>query len=66
MFLIGQVNEFLSPPEDLHSHEFGDWEVKKYRPKYDKMTGAFLGLYEALGYIMVRGDPQKHLLDYGS
>ena len=66
MFLIGQVNECLSPPEDLHSHEFGDWEVKKYRPKYDKMTGAFLGLYEALGYIMVRGDPQKHLLDYGS
>ena len=36
-----------------------------YRPKYDKMTGAFLGLYETLGYIMVRGDPQEHFLDYG-
>ena len=65
MFLIGQVNECLSPLEDLHSYECGDREVKMYRPKYDKMTGAFLGLYETLGYIMVRGDPQEHFLHYG-
>ena len=66
MFLIGQVNECLNPPEDLHSYECGDREVKMYRPKYDKMMSAFLGLYETLGYIMVRGDPQEHFLDYGS
>ena len=36
-----------------------------YRPKYDTMTGTFQGLYEMLGYIMVRGDPQEHFLDYG-
>ena len=65
MFLIGQVNECLSPPEDLHSYECGNREVKMYRPKYDKMTGVFLGLYETLGYVMVRGDPQEHFLDYG-
>ena len=66
MFLIGQVNECLSPPEDLHSYECGDREVVKlYRSKHDKMTGAFLGLYGTLGYIMVSGDPQEHFLDYG-
>ena len=65
MFLVGQVNECLSPPEDLHSYECGDHEVKLYRPKHDEMTGAFLGLYGTLGYIMVRGDPQEHFLHYG-
>ena len=65
MFLTGQVNECLSPPEDLHSYECGDSEVKMYGPKYDKMMGAFLGLYETLGYIMVRRNPQEHFLDYG-
>ena len=65
MFLIGQVNECFNPPEDLHSYECGDQEEKMYRPKYDKMMCAFLGLYETLGYIMVRGDPQEHFLDYG-
>ena len=64
-FLIGQVNECLNPPEDLHSYECRDREVKMYRPKYDTMMGAFLGLYETVGYIMVRGDPQEHFLDYG-
>ena len=29
------------------------------------MTGTFQGLYETLGYIMVRGDPQEHVLEYG-
>ena len=28
------------------------------------MTETFQGLYETLGYIMVRGDPQDHFLDY--
>ena len=27
--------------------------------------GVFLGLYETLSYLMVRGDPQEHFLDYG-
>lgn len=30
-------------------------EVKLYRPRYDPVMGNFLGLYEILGYIMVRG-----------
>ena len=40
-------------------------EVIMYRPRYDPVTGTFLGLYKTLGYIMVRGDPQEYFLDYG-
>ena len=65
IFLIEQVNEYLNPPEYLHSHECGDREVKTCRTKYDEMTGTFQGLYETLGYIMVRVDPQEHFLGYG-
>ena len=36
-----------------------------YRPRYDPVTGTFLGLYKILGYIMVSGDPQEYFLDYG-
>ena len=60
IFLIGQVNECLNPPENVDSYEYGEREVVIYRPKYDKVTGASRGLYETLGYIMVRGDPQEH------
>ena len=64
-FLIGQVNECLNPTEDLQNFKCEDREVIMYRPKYDTMTGTFQGLYETLGYIMVRGDPQEHFLEYG-
>ena len=40
-------------------------EVIMYRPRYDPVTGTFLSLYETLGYIMVRADPQEYFLDYG-
>ena len=36
-----------------------------YRPRYDPVTGQFLGLYELLGFIVVKGDPDEHSLDYG-
>ena len=55
----------MNPPENLDSYECGEREVVIYRPKYDKASGAFRGLYETLGYITVRGDPQEHFLDYG-
>ena len=64
-FLIGQVNECLNPPENLETYEFKDKEVRMFRPCYDKGTGHFQGLYESLGYIMVRGDVDEHFLDSG-
>ena len=35
------------------------------RPRYDPTTGQFLGLYESLGFIVVRQDPDRHFMDYG-
>ena len=36
-----------------------------HRRKYDQVTGHFLGLYESIGYITVRGDYEEHFFDYG-
>ena len=33
-----------------------------YRPRYDTVTGQFLGLHETLGYITVRGDANEWFL----
>lgn len=64
-FLTAQVNECASPPEDLENYVCQDREVRLFRPRYDPVIGNFLCLYEALGYFMVRGDPEVHFLDYG-
>ena len=63
-YIIGQVNEFINPPKDIHNYVCKEREVKLYPPKYDPVTGQFLGLYESLGFIVVRGDPDEHFLDY--
>ena len=44
-FILGQVNEALNPPEDLSTCKFKDREVKLFCPRYDPITGTFLGLY---------------------
>lgn len=36
-----------------------------FHPRYDTITGKFQGLYETLGYIMVRGNTDVHFLHYG-
>ena len=58
------MNECLNPPEDLQNYKCEDREIKMYRLNYDTVTRTFQGLYETLSYIMVRGDPQEHFLDY--
>ena len=63
--MLGQVNECLNLPENTETYEFKDREVKMFRPRYDPVTGYFQGLYETLGYIMVRGDADQHFLCYG-
>ena len=40
-------------------------EAKINRPRYDTVTGQFVGLYEKLGYFMVRGDSDECFSDYG-
>ena len=64
-YIIGQANERIKPPEDLENYVYQDREVKIYRPRCDPATGNFLGLYKTLGFIVVRGEPEEHFLDYG-
>ena len=35
------------------------------RPYYDPMTSEFLGLYNTVGFLVVRGDEEEHFLNYG-
>lgn len=39
--------------------------MKVYHSRFDPVMDNFRGLYETLGYIVVRGDPEEHFLDYG-
>ena len=39
--------------------------MKLFHPRYDPITSTFLGLYETLGYILVRDDADEHFLDCG-
>ena len=56
MYIIGQVVSLLNP---LKSDK-----AKLIKPKYDPVSGQFLGLSESLGYLTVRGDEQEHFFDY--
>ena len=35
------------------------------RSPYDPMTGEFLGLYDTVGFLVIRGDEGEHFFDYG-
>ena len=63
-YILGQVIKCLNPPENISNYVCQDREVNIYRLKYDTVTGTFLVLYETLGYLNVRDDPNEHFLDY--
>ena len=63
-YLIGQINEGINPPADIENYVCKEREVKMYKPCYNAVLGRFQGLCETLGFIVVRGDPEKHFLDY--
>ena len=64
-YILGQIIECLNPPEDISNYVCKDLIVKIYRRRYDTVTGTFLGLYETLGYLRVRGNPNEYFFDYG-
>ena len=35
------------------------------RPKYNTSTGEFKGLYKTIGFLVVRGAPDKFFFNYG-
>ena len=65
MYIIGQVVPLLNPPEDLKNYQLKSDEVKFIKPKYDPVSGLFLGLIKSLDYLTVRSDEQEHFLTMG-
>ena len=63
--ILGQIIEGLNAPEHVSTYFCKEREVKIVRPRYEPTTGEFLGLYETIGFIVVRGDDDDHFLNYG-
>ena len=63
--LLGQIHESANPPSDIKNCVCEKDEVKYYRSRYDRDTGKFLGLYETVGFLVVRRDPYEMFLSYG-
>lgn len=61
---LTQVTKSLTPPENVTNYVCKDREVKMHWPKHDQAAGQFLGQYESIGYIIVRGDYEEHFFDY--
>ena len=64
-YILGQVVPMLNPPEDLQNYVLKNNDAKIIRPKYDPVSGEFLGLVETLAYLTVPGDHQECFFDYG-
>ena len=65
VYIIDQVVPLLNLPEDLKNYQLKSDKVKLIKPKYDPVSGQFLGLIETLGYLTVCSDEQEHFFDYG-
>ena len=65
--ILGQIVPFKSQPEsDIDDFISKDKKlVKIYSPSYDLHSGEFLGINEAVGYIMLRNQEEEVFLSYG-
>ena len=64
-FVLGQIVEASKTPQNSSSYSLKDNKVKMVLPCYDSETGEFGGLYETVGFLVVRGSPEKVFLNYG-
>ena len=52
-------------PKDIESYELNDNEVKVLRPRYDPVSGEFLGIEYCVDLVTVRNDQDEQFFDYG-
>lgn len=64
-FILGQIIEVLNASEEISCYVCKERKVKIIRPKNEPTIVEFLGLYETIGFIVVRRDSDKHFLNYG-
>ena len=63
--MLGQIIEAMDQSSDIKNYKLKDREVKYLHPKYNNETGKYLGIYETIGFLVVRGDPFEDFLNYG-
>ena len=64
-FILGQPVKAVNPPEEISTYQLKEGDMKMVRPKYNPDLGEFLGLYEMVGFIVVRAFPKELFFDYG-
>ena len=64
-YILGQVVEASNSPDSIGTYVQKDREARLVRSRYSSETGSFLGLYENVGFIIVRGDSDKVSFNYG-
>ena len=63
-FILSHIFERTNPPSNIKNYVFSEYEVMFYRPKYDVVTGNFIGLYKTIGDIIVSGESEEFFIDY--
>ena len=64
-FILAQILERETPPQDIQSYVLGEQQAVLFRPKYNVVFGKIEGFYKNIDEIVVRDDPNKFFLDYG-
>ena len=64
-FILSQIVEASNRPEDMSTYILKENEVKMVRTKYNSETGIFLGLYETVVFVVVKGSPEEVSFNYG-
>ena len=55
-YILDQIIEAINPLKKVENYVCKDREVRFYHLRYDTQTGQFFGLYESVGYLIVKGD----------
>ena len=65
VFIVAQIMPLAHQPADVESYLLKEDEVKILRPRYNPVSGDFLGIEYCVGTITVCNDPQEQFFDYG-
>ena len=52
-------------PKDIENYELNENEVKILRPRYDPVSGEFLGIEYCVPLVTVTNDQDEQFFDYG-
>ena len=65
VFIIAEIMLLAQQPKEIESYVLNDNEVKILRPRYDPISGEFLGIEYCVALVTVRNDPEEQFFDYG-